>query len=302
MYTRVHTCKARTYKSCANEFAKKERYDIVTTLDDGNCFFDTLSKAGIAYKIDSLSYNHKELRAKLVEHTLINILDYEPYFGMKLGNNNGNYNNNVNYNNNGNYNNGNNNNNYKENNEQQDIESRVISLGKDGMWNNADGDLISQIAANAFIVNINIYDVKKSKSKYVINLIKIHPHNVAPLINILRINDGHYELLVEKSNALNSTRKNRSLSPKKSPKAATSAAAAVNNLSNRFGNMSVSNLNSKITIKQGAYSYTMKMRHAGLVELKVPDLKRHIEVELGQPIPKGIKTKQELLSHLNSQR
>jgi hypothetical protein len=265
-------------------------YTIIETIDDGNCFFDTLSKAGFTYSIPQLSYSHQELRAQLVEYAINHIDEFAAFFVTNQSNSNSSQHSNAN---------------------QMDIFSRIAALGENGVWNNNDGDLISQIASYAFRINIDLFDVKKSKRSFSINLIRLEPNGPeAPSISILRINNGHYELLVKRS--YNSTsRKNKSPSPTSNYNSTTvKNKSVVNNISNKLRNTSISNLksnlksnlNSTVTIKQGAHSYTMKMRHAGLVDLKVPDLKRHIEVELGQPIPKGIKTKQELLSHLNSQR
>jgi len=195
----VHTCKAKEYDTCAKEFAKSSKFVIISTLDDGNCFFDTLSKAASYYDVPRLAHTHHELRAQLVEHMLFNMDEVMSFFVM---NNNGNNNFNSN-NNNGN---GNNENNYKT------PEERIISLGEDGVWDNKDGDTISQIASQAFNVNINLYDVKKQtikkKKSVIVNKIRLHIENPTHEINILRINDGHYELLVP-NKANNANRKSR---------------------------------------------------------------------------------------------
>lgn len=59
--------------------------------------------------------------------------------------------------------NSNNNSNNSSNNENdfKTPEERIISLGEDGVWDNKDGDTISQIASQAFNININLYDVKE---------------------------------------------------------------------------------------------------------------------------------------------
>jgi hypothetical protein len=291
MLSIVHKCKGKSYNTCANEFAKMHNYIIIETIDDGNCFFDTLSKAGFKYSIPQLSYSHQDLRAQLVEYAINHIDEFAAFFVTNKSNSNSNSSQHSNAN-------------------QMDIFSRIAALGENGVWNNNDGDLISQIASYAFRVNIDLFDVKKLNRSFSINLIRLEPNGPeAPSISILRINDGHYELLVKES--YNSTsKKNRSLKSNHNSNHNSTTVknkSVVNNsLLNKFRNMSVSNqksnLNSTVTIKQGAHSYTMKMRHAGLVDLKVPELKRYIELELGQPIPTGIKTKQQLLSHLNSQK
>lgn len=180
----VHTCRARRYDTCAKEFSNIAKFTIVETLDDGNCFFDTLSKAGKYYEIPALSYTHTELRKQLVDYMQEHLEEIEPYF---IANNNNSYTNTF---------------------------SRIEALREDGLWDNNDGDIISQVAADAFNVNINIYDVKEQRSRFIINKIQFHK-DYDKEIDILRINDGHYELLVPKNNN-NSNNKNKNKNKNKS--------------------------------------------------------------------------------------
>lgn len=204
MVRRIYTCKAKKYDTCADEFSKNQNFDIIETIDDGNCFFDTLSKAGDRHQIPSLSFTHKQLREQLVQYMLTHIDEIIPYFIMN-NNNNSNYSN-SNYNN------------YKSNNNNKDPIHRIQKLQEDGVWDNNDGDIISQVAADAFQINMNIYDVKKQKSKFFINKIQFYKNKYTPIVDILRINDGHYELLIHKSKSPKSkspTKKN-SNTPKRS--------------------------------------------------------------------------------------
>ena len=196
MVHRVHTCKARKYESCAVEFAEHHGFEIIETHDDGNCFFDTLSKAGDLYNVPTLSFTHQNLRAQLVEYMMNHVDEIAPFFSANNGNNSNNSN---------------------------DPVTRILQLGEDGNWDNNDGDMVSQVAADAFKININIYDVKKQKGRFSINKIQIHK-GAYHTVDILRINDGHYQLLLSNSP--------KSKSPKsKSPKSDSS------NNSNAFANL-----------------------------------------------------------------
>ena len=192
MVQEVYTCKQSRskdpYKACAIEFAKQASFAIIETLDDGNCFFDTLSKAGHYYHIATLQSDHTVLRATLVQYMMEHIEEIMPYF---VSNNNNN--NNV------------------------SPFDRIMALGEDGAWDNKDGDILSQVAGDAFHININLYDIKENETKrgyhYTVNKITFANYNGSPTINILRINDGHYEFLQplhKKKN--NNTRKSNNTS------------------------------------------------------------------------------------------
>ena len=198
MVHRVHTCKARKYESCAVEFAKHHGFEIIETRDDGNCFFDTLSKAGDLYNVPTLSFTHQNLRAQLVEYMMNHVDEIAPFFSANNGNNGNNSNNSNNSRNNSFGNHGSN-----------DPVTRILQLGEDGNWDNNDGDMVSQVAADAFKININIYDVKKQKGRFSINKIQIHK-GAYHTVDILRINDGHYQLLFSNSPKSKSPKSNNS--------------------------------------------------------------------------------------------
>lgn len=194
MVEQVYACKSKEYEACAKEFAKNSKFVIIPTLDDGNCFFDTLSKAASHYHVPRLAHTHQALRAQLVGYMLDNIDDVISFFVMNSNNNSNNSNNNEN--------------------DFKTPEERIISLGEDGVWDNKDGDTISQIASQAFNININLYDVKeqiiKKKKSFIVNKIRLHIDQPTHEINILRINDGHYELLDIARNVNRNSRKAKS--------------------------------------------------------------------------------------------
>jgi len=190
MVEQVYACKSKEYEACAKEFAKNSKFVIIPTLDDGNCFFDTLSKAASHYHVPRLAHTHQALRAQLVGYMLDNMDDVTSFFVMNSNNNS------------------NNENDFKT------PEERIISLGEDGVWDNKDGDTISQITSQAFNININLYDVKeqiiKKKKSFIVNKIRLHIDQPTHEINILRINDGHYELLDIARNVNRNSRKAKS--------------------------------------------------------------------------------------------
>jgi len=158
-------CKTKSYEGCAKEFATAEHFQIVETIDDGNCFFDTLSKAGDR-GIVSLQHHHKELRRQLVQYMLAHADEIIPY--LSLNNNRSPY-------------------------------ERILALEEDGVWDNDDGDMISQIAGDVFLININLFDIKElaRPKRYIVNKMPFHRYPGSPTVDILRIHDGHYELLVQ---------------------------------------------------------------------------------------------------------
>ena len=190
MVHQVYACKSKEYDTCAKEFAKSSKFVIIPTIDDGNCFFDTLSKAASHYHVPRLAYTHQELRAQLVRYMLDNMDDVISFFVMNDSNSNSNEN------------------------DFKTPEERIISLGEDGVWDNKDGDTVSQIASQAFNININLYDVKeqimKKKRSFIVNKIRLHIDRPTHEINILRINDGHYELLDIARNVNRNSRKAKS--------------------------------------------------------------------------------------------
>lgn len=173
MMEQIHQCAPTKvkdkYRACAREFSLANQFTIISTIDDGNCFFDTLSKAGAHHHIASLQFNHIELRAQLVQYMLEHLDELLPFF---ISNNNNN---------------------------DRSPEERIIALGEDGEWDNDDGDAISQIAGDAFRININLFDIKedviKRKRTYVVNKMVFANYPGSPTIDILRIDDGHYEFL-----------------------------------------------------------------------------------------------------------
>jgi OTU-like cysteine protease len=167
MYNATYVCNNKTHAACSNNVAKQLGMRIIKTIDDGDCFFDTLATYGWAYHYDALERPHQELRQALVDYMEKNMGDVAPYVIVNE-------------------------------NEGETIESMIESLREDMVWNNDMGDLLSQIAAKAFQVNIYIYNVDPPEVRRLRANQKVYPGRS---IHMLRINDGHYQLLLPQEDA-----------------------------------------------------------------------------------------------------
>lgn len=164
--------KKSAISTCATQFIDANDLLIVKTADDGNCFYDTLSKFGQRTGMNTLNKSHLELRKVVVESLLHNIDEIAPYFVSNNGNEMTMY----------------------------EIEDEIKYLGKPNKWNSNGGDIVIQYASQVFNITINIYDIKDEGLRDVINrLIFIPPTISNAEINMLRTNDNHYQLLWPKT-------------------------------------------------------------------------------------------------------
>ena len=176
-FSKVYDCpllksgKKASKTTCIKEFTAANDFLVVRTLDDGNCFYDTLSKFGKRTGFPALNKSHLVLRRELVDALLDNISEVAPYF---VSNNNSN---NVLT--------------------EDEIRDQITELGRPNRWNSNGGDIVIQYAAHVFNVTINIYDVKDAFPRDVINRLVFHPlvGGVGTEVNMLRTNDSHYQLL-----------------------------------------------------------------------------------------------------------
>ena len=168
MYNATYTCKNKTHEACSNNVAKQLHMRIIKTIDDGDCFFDTLATYGWAYHYEPLERPHQQLRQILVDYMEENMGEVAPYV---IANEN----------------------------KGETIESMIESLREDMVWNNDMGDLLSQIAAKAFRVNIYIYNVDPPEIRRLRANQSVYP---GPPLHMLRIHDGHYQLLLPQEDAL----------------------------------------------------------------------------------------------------
>jgi hypothetical protein len=222
----TYGCKNKTHKACSNNLAKQLGMRIIETIDDGDCFFDTLATYGWAYHYEPLEHPHQQLRQIIVDYMEQHMGEVAPY--VIVNENKG-----------------------------ETIESMIESLREDGIWDNDMGDLLSQIAADAFHVNFFIYDVDPPT----IRRINVREGYPGPPIRMLRINDGHYQLLLPQEDAphvigsyASAHKKSKSKTSKtaKTAKTAKNAKNAKNSNNSKNGN-SVNKLShalSKATISK----------------------------------------------------
>jgi hypothetical protein len=167
MYNATYPCKNKTHTACSKNVAKQLGMRIIETIDDGDCFFDTLATYGWAYHYEPLEHPHQQLRQILVDDMESHMEEVAPYIVVNE-------------------------------NEGETVESMIDSLREDMVWNNDMGDLLSQIAARAFHVNIFIYDVDPPEIR---RIRANQSHYPGPPIHMLRINNGHYQLLLPQEDA-----------------------------------------------------------------------------------------------------
>jgi hypothetical protein len=147
------------YDECSEKFAPQIGMRIIKTAEDGNCFFDTLATYGWAYHYPPLARSHHELRQIMVDYIFDHQDDYSPYITVKKG---------------------------------KTMKSTIEWLRKDKTYADDMGDLLSQIAADTFKVNIYIYDVDPPEIRRLrANQI---PYPGDPM-HMLRIGQ-HYKLLL----------------------------------------------------------------------------------------------------------
>jgi hypothetical protein len=148
-------------KTCAKEFTEANNFKIIITDDDGNCFYDTLSKFGKKANLERLNKPHLVLREELVDKLLENPSKVANY---------------IIYNN------------------EFELLNKIEKLKNNGEWINDTSDIVSQYASTVFNIILNIFDVKDGA----INKIIMRPlstNNSTVEVNMLRINDNHYQLL-----------------------------------------------------------------------------------------------------------
>jgi len=173
--------KARdAHAKCAQQFANENHFELIHTADNGDCFFNTLTKfALLTYyrpllQSNNTNYNAKYemdghpndrlLRQILVDHIEENLHSYIDFI----------------------------------NNTNDSVENQLRSLRQKGVWDADIGDLVLPAGANAFRININLYNIEENRDrKDIVKLTKYVPNEPSDVyVNIMRINEGHFELLL----------------------------------------------------------------------------------------------------------
>ena len=170
------------HAKCAQQFADENLFELIHTADNGDCFFNTLTRFSFLANYRPLLRTNENpnydarydmeghpndiiLREDLVNHMEENLQDYYEYIP----------------------------------NNEQSVENQLTLLREGGIWDTSIGDLVVPAGANVFSININLYNIEENnKGKDVITL-KRYPSKYYPSdvdINIMRINEGHFELLL----------------------------------------------------------------------------------------------------------
>jgi hypothetical protein len=155
----VFTCKkGRTSDLvCVQDFAAEFNFRFENVPSDGDCFFHTLERYYSHTGNTGANKGHQELRATIVNHILVNWDEYSA-FGI----------------------------------DQTDI----LDLTEEGSWNNNAGDLVVPAASRALNIKINLYDLKPNPKRVIKYIYPENPPRPEQEINIVRINQGHFGLLV----------------------------------------------------------------------------------------------------------
>lgn len=148
---------------CIKDFSDNTNLRFEDVAPDGNCFFHTLEKYYRKKGNRGADKDHKEIRAVVVNYILTHWDEYV-MFGI----------------------------------DQEDI----LELTEDGAWNNDAGDLVVPAASKALHIQIKLYDIKPGqrsppiKKRIIRHIYPEVPPIPAETVNILRINQGHFGLLV----------------------------------------------------------------------------------------------------------
>ncbi len=176
----MYTCdisNKKTMNDCINDYIAQNNFTKVETADDGNCFFDTLSKF---YELNGIEKSHSKLREELTDY----MKAYIDNIGLYLSHTN-------------------------------NASKEIEKLSKSGVWSSNLGDSVPSIATRVFNIKIIIHDVRQ-KNKVIprhIQTIELKPEGIEPeyTVNMLR-NKNHYELLIESNSEMHNLLKAITLS------------------------------------------------------------------------------------------
>jgi len=167
----IFSCEGIVSK-CVSEFAEAFSLEIVETITNGDCFFDSLLLSGAIMEPASNSNKKEQERLRQAQRlalrqSLVGYLE-DPVILAELAA--------FGYN---------------------DIYSNIQKLRKSGVYRCDAGDLPTQFAHNAFGIHLNVFviDYHKATKRTVVTLekhVNDNPH--APTVNVLRIGE-HFKLL-----------------------------------------------------------------------------------------------------------
>jgi hypothetical protein len=246
-----------SFDSCLKEFLSKENFIRIKVPADGNCFYHTLTKFLQLSQNPSLpSTAHLDLRNKVVSAMEDNLEEIAPYLVI--------------------------NNNFNSSNNDSSIRTAKLleqldTLRRNGEWNSDTADLVSQYASKALNMRIKIYNVSapvpakkiyvkmNSNGKKIYKNIPAQPRkiisytfepdsNVGVTVNMLRIADGHYELLYPASAGVMPPRRRRTAKTIKNTRNPnTLNNITINSLSKNMSKLKLFNSKNKMTRRKTLY-------------------------------------------------
>jgi hypothetical protein len=172
----VFACRPREgVQRCAQRFASSLGLQIVETADDGNCFYDSLSKYGARTGNAATNKTHLELRREVVTYMINHRAEFTP--ALIPDNPNAPVPTNA------------------------EILAQLRTYLRPYTWAGALGDVFPQVAARVLNINITIYDITAGGRINKIamgNAAEGEPDPARPVIQLLRTNGNHFRLLVPK--------------------------------------------------------------------------------------------------------
>ena len=183
----------KTKTKCLEEFLKQNNFTKYNIRGDGNCFYRTIVKyLQLSQNPELPDDAHLEIRNNVVDSMELHIEDIAPYLVINNSNNNTNI-------------------------LVKQMEA-LETLREDGNWSSNTADLVTQYSAKALNIKINIYDFKaatqakkelvsrNNKGEQITRTIEAKPAkficytfdpdiDLGVTINMLRIDNSHFELL-----------------------------------------------------------------------------------------------------------
>ena len=159
-------------KECITNFSTANGFTVVETADDGNCFYDTLSKFGSRSGNPILNKTHLELRRQIIGEMLkpARRAELTPFFVPNDPDANALSN--------------------------AEISAELNKFLRPYQWAGWMGDVIPQIAADILNINIIIYDVLNGNPSNHIDRVAFSGGAGAVVnVNMLRTNGSHFRLL-----------------------------------------------------------------------------------------------------------
>lgn len=191
---RTKAGKKSAHSTCAKRFAEihDPPLEIKSNPGGGNCLFYSIAQYGQMMNFEPLKKTHQELRREMVDYALDHLEEIQEYIVQNNINNDSNNNNNNN-----------NNNNYEEKNAMEIVLEKITNMYQDKIWYSEMGDIMPQILSRVYPINVMIYNVYDTSTENVENDDVIQPvpfyhHPDSPWIYILRVHDGHFELMYPK--------------------------------------------------------------------------------------------------------